>query len=143
MDHCKAWPLGTKARVPYGFLITLQILPQSSYLLIKIRKGRLMGELPTGFPCKCQLQYREELSLYSSELWSERAMDTQEYFWDHLTPHWAVVVSEHSMTLGKTEVVGFVLAQRKFPVRPFSVPGADYRQSFLRMGFLSKGEGVL
>lgn len=101
-----------------------------------------MGELPTGFPCKCQPQYRQELSLYSSKLLSEGAMNTQEYFWDHLTPQWAAVVSEHSMTLGKTGVMVLVLAQREFPVRPFSVPGADYRLSFLRMGFLSKGEGM-
>lgn len=30
---------GTKASAPHGFPITSQILPQSYYLLIKIRKG--------------------------------------------------------------------------------------------------------
>lgn len=69
-------------------------------------------------------------------------MDIREYLWDHLTPQWAAVVLEHSMILGKTGVVVLVLAQREFPVRPFSVPGADYRQSLLRVGFLSKGEDV-
>lgn len=34
---------GTKASVPHGFPITSQILPQSYYLLIKIRKGRRDG----------------------------------------------------------------------------------------------------
>lgn len=43
LGHCKACPLGTSARVPHGFPITLQILPKSSFLQMKIKKGRLDG----------------------------------------------------------------------------------------------------